>query len=96
MVNKGDENITSSLFIRGTNKPSKETEWKFLIYLWNNMRTQENTNQVKSSTQHTPHPHFCKRSNINSHNPVLDLGLNVSSEAIPEFVIKCIKLRQCI
>jgi hypothetical protein len=52
MVNKGDENITSSLFIKGTNKPSKETEWKFLNYLWNNMRSQENTNQVniKSST----------------------------------------------
>ena len=52
VVNKGDENITSSLFIKGTNKPSKETEWKFLNYLWNNMRTQENTNQVniKSST----------------------------------------------
>jgi len=52
MVNKGDENITGSLFIKRTNKPSKETELKFLNYLWNNMRTQENTNQVniKSST----------------------------------------------
>jgi hypothetical protein len=52
MVNKRDENITCSLFIRGTNKLSKETEWKFLNYFWNNMRTQENTNQVniKSST----------------------------------------------
>ena len=46
MVNKGDKNITRSLFIKGINKPSKKTEWKFLKYLWNNMRTQENTNQV--------------------------------------------------
>jgi hypothetical protein len=29
MVNKGDENITSSLYIKGTNKPSKETGWNF-------------------------------------------------------------------
>jgi hypothetical protein len=48
LVNKGTENITSSLFIKGTNKPSKETEWKFLNYIWKNMRTQENTNQYKN------------------------------------------------
>jgi hypothetical protein len=56
MVNKGDENIISSLFMKGTNKPSKETEWKFLNYLWNNMRTQENTNQVNIKSMPTPPP----------------------------------------
>jgi hypothetical protein len=80
MVNKRDDNIISSLFITGTNKPSKETIWKFLNYLWNNRRTQENIIQVNIKSSHTPPlpPHLPKRGNINSHtvlqglhNPVL-------------------------
>jgi hypothetical protein len=70
MVNKGDENIINSLFMKGTNKFSKETESKFLNYLWNNTRNQENTNQViKNKNQCTPHPptHSCKMSNMHSH-----------------------------
>jgi hypothetical protein len=55
MVNKGDGNIISSLFMQGIKKPSKETELKFLNYLWNNV-TQENTNQVnKKSTSRPTH-----------------------------------------
>jgi len=63
------------------------------------MRTQENTNQVNIKSSNPPpvqkEQHKFTTVFQGQHNTVLDLGLNASSEAIPEFVMKCKKFRHC-